>query len=228
MSKSNPSDLPLWVRDRDTFLKAASEDKTIDWRYVEEPDYSRQNKSFAREASFNFPKESLEAIVHNLVRNLDVETSYKKDPSQWLTIVNDKFNLKSNNSSPYTAEDLAERGTYNLLIEKNEHYDPSKEDYESGSQTFHTAFPNGFLWELTEILSPPPRVTFKLRHWGKFSGNYKNYFPTGEVIEVVGVSIVEIPEDYKLLSVEHFFDNSKFLNKLTKGCPMHSENQTED
>ena len=216
----------MWVRDRDSFLKAASEDMGIDWRYIEEPDYSRQNKSFAQESSFNFPEGSLEAIVHNLVRNLDVETSYKQDPNQWLTIVNDRFTVRSNNSSPYTAQDLAEQGTYNVLIEKNEHYDPSRETYESASSIFHTAFPDGFLWELIEILSPPPKVTFKWRHWGTFSGNYKNYSPTGERIEIVGISVAEITEDYKIVSLEHFFDNSSFLNKLIKGCPMHSDNQS--
>jgi len=228
MSDSKPSDLPLWVKDRKTFLQAASEDMKIDWRYVEEPDYTRQDRSFAKESTFNFPEGSLEAIVHNLVRNLDVETSYKKDPGQWLTIANERFKLKSNNGSVYTAKDLAERGTYNILIEKNEHYDPNKETYESGSAIFHTAFPNGFLWELIEILSPPPKITFKWRHWGTFSGNYKNIPPTGERIEIVGISVAEITEDYKLVAVEHFFDNSKFLTQLTKGCPMHAEKKTED
>jgi hypothetical protein len=49
-------------------------------------------------------------------------------------------------------------------------------------------------------------------------------------VEVVGVSIARVTEDLKIVSLEHFFDNSSFLEKLTKGslvtrgCPLHSQN----
>lgn len=81
--------------------------------------------------------------------------------------------------------------------------------------SFHTAFPNGFLWEITEVLAGPPNVTFKWRHWGTLNGPFKDRAPTGETIEVVGVSIARVNEDLKILSVEHFFDNSEFLKKLS-------------
>ena len=112
------------------------------------------------------------------------------------------------------------------MLNKTKYYDPKAETHQSGSKTFHNAFPDGFLWELIEILSPPPKVTFKWRHWGTFRGNFKKYAPTGETIEIVGVSIAHITEDLKILSLEHFFDNSMFLSELTKGCPLH--NKIED
>jgi hypothetical protein len=97
----------------------------------------------------------------------------------------------------------------------------SEEDFESSAHLFHNAFPNGFLWELIEVLAGPPNVTFKWRHWGNFSGPYKEHAPTGETVEIEGVSIARVNDDLKILSIEHFFDSGSFLNKLTTGCPFH-------
>ncbi len=62
---------------------------------------------------------------------------------------------------------------------------------------------------------------FKWRHWGTFKGSYKDYEPTGETIEIVGLSLARVTDDLKLESVEHFFDTNNFLGKLTSGqCPV--------
>jgi hypothetical protein len=48
-------------------------------------------------------------------------------------------------------------------------------------------------------------------------------------VEVVGMSIARVTEDLKIVSLEHFFDNNLFLEKLTKGekivtgCPFHAQ-----
>ncbi|MFN5991813.1 MAG: SnoaL-like polyketide cyclase, partial [Dolichospermum sp.] len=56
-----------------------------------------------------------------------------------------------------------------------------------------------------------------------FTGTYKDYAPTGETIEITGMSIARVTEDLKIESLEHFFDNNAFLQKLTAGgCPFHS------
>ena len=73
------------------------------------------------------------------------------------------------------------------------------------------------------MLSPPPNVVFKWRHWGQFKGDFKDFAPTGETIEIIGLSVACVTEELQIESVEHFFDNSTFLNKLTaSGCPFHS------
>ncbi|NER27197.1 MAG: ester cyclase [Symploca sp. SIO1C4] len=225
MSDLNPAELPLWVQDRDTVI---STEKDVEWRYQQPPDYSRQNEFFKKESQFNYPESSLEAIVHNLVRTFEMEASYKTNPEQWLSIVADKFQISTNGGPVFKAQDVVEQGTYNLFIGETKDYSPSAETFESSAQLFHTAFPNGFLWELTEILSGPPKVTFKWRHWGTFSGSYKDHTPTGETVEIFGVTIAKVTEDLKILSMEHFFDNSSFLSKLTKGCPFHAQNKTEE
>ena len=74
---------------------------------------------------------------------------------------------------------------------------------------------------MIEVVAGPPNVVFKWRHWGTITGAYKEHQPTGETIEVIGLSIAKVTEDLKIESVEHFFDTNNFLTKLTSGgCPV--------
>ncbi len=201
-------------------------DQGVQWREGKRPDYSHTNEFLKKESKFNHPEGSLEAIAQNLVRTFEMEASYKANPEQWLSIVADKFRMNTNGGPEYTAQDVADRGTYNLFLGETEHYCSTEETFDSSMEVFHKAFPNGFLWEMVEVFSGPPNVAFKWRHWGTFGGPFKDHAPTGETIEIVGVSIARVTEDLKIVSLEHFFDNSLFLNKLTAGCPFHSQNQT--
>ena len=220
MGSEKTTELPLWVQDRETVL---AHDERVEWRQGQRPDYSYTNQFLHQESKFNHPEGSLEAIAQNLVRTFEMEASHKTNPQQWLSIVTDKFTMSSNGGQQYTAEEVVKEGTYNLFISETDHYNPAAETFESSFELFHNAFPNGFLWELTEVLSGPPNVTFKWRHWGTFTGTYKNYDPTGETIEITGMSIARVTEDLKIESLEHYFDNNAFLQKLTAGgCPFHS------
>ena len=210
------AELPLWVQDRNTVI---NDSEGVSWRSGEKPNYSYTDQFLKKESQYNHSPESLEAITQNLVRTFEMEASHKEDVNQWLSIVIDKFQMSSNGGPAYTAQDVAEQGTYNLFIDKSERYDPS--DLNSSVELFHKAFKNGFLWEVTEVLSGPPSIAFKWRHWGEFNGAYKDYQPTGKIIEVVGMSIAKVTEDLKIISVEHYFDNDSFLNNLTTGCPLH-------
>ena len=109
-------------------------------------------------------------------------------------------------------------------MSQNQYYNPKEETFESSSEVFNTVFPEGFLWEVIEVLSGPPNVTFKWRHWGTFKGNFKEHKPTGKTIEIIGISLARLTEDLKILSIEHYFDNSKFIKDLTAGsCPFNSQ-----
>ncbi len=218
MNTEQSTNQPLWIQDRDTVL---SNDANVEWRYQTRPDYSYTNKFLKKDSKYNHLEGSLEAIVQNLVRTFEMEASYKTNPQQWLSIVAEKFHMTTNGGTAYTAQDVADVGTYNLFLGDTEHYKSTAETFESSAKIFHEAFPDGFLWELTEILSGPPNVTFKWRHWGNFSGPYKEHAPTGETVEVVGVSIARVSEDLKIVDLEHFFDSGSFLDKLATGCPFH-------
>jgi SnoaL-like polyketide cyclase len=221
---------PLWIQDRDTVIAESLDDQ---WRYNDSPDYTRTNTFLKKESQYNHPNGSLEGIVQNLVRAFEMEASFKMNPQQWVSVVADKFRMSTNGGPAYTASDIVQEGTYNLFITKTEHYDPKVEDFESSAHLFHNAFPEGFVWEVVEVFSGPPNVTFKWRHWGTFTGAYKDFEPTGETIEVIGMSVARVSDDLKIESVEHYFDTNAFLEKLTSGqnktgdklntgCPIHS------
>ena len=219
MSSTESAELPLWVQDREEVI---AEDTEVTWR-SQRPDYSYINQFRKQQSQCNHAEGSLNAIAHNLVRTFEMEATHKTNPQQWLSVVSDKFFMSTNGGKQYTAQDVIDAGTYNLFLGDTEHYRSSQENFDSSYQLFHTAFPEGFHWELIEVLSPPPNVVFKWRHWGEFKGNFKNFAPTGETIEIIGLSVACVTAELKIESVEHFFDNSTFLNKLTaSGCPFHS------
>ncbi|KST62744.1 ester cyclase [Mastigocoleus testarum] len=218
MTIREPNDLHLWVQDRDTVLEYSD---NVEWRYDEKPDYSRSNARLAEESTRNHPQYSLEDLVQNLVRTFDIEANFKTNPQQWISVVNDEFRMSTNGGKDHTVPDLIESGTYKALIGDTTHYKASEEDFESSTNLFHTAFPDGFLWEVLEVYSEPPNITFKWRHWGHFTGSYKDYLPTGETIEIIGMSVVRVTDDLKIISLEHFYDNTKFLDSLTSvGKPL--------
>lgn len=226
MGATESTNSPLWIQDRDVVIANSGSD--VEWRYQGPPDYSHTNEFLERERQHNHLEGSLEAIVQNLVRTFEMEASHKNNPSEWISIVAEKFRMSTNGGKAYTAEDVAEAGTYNLFLGETPHYSAKEETFDSSAKLFHTTFENGFLWELIEVLSGPPNVTFKWRHWGTFNGSYKDYVGTGETVEIVGISIARVNDDLKILSLEHYFDNSSFLEQLTKGekqstgCPFHS------
>ncbi|MBW4594067.1 MAG: ester cyclase [Brasilonema angustatum HA4187-MV1] len=231
MSATQSNNTPVWIQDRDTVI---AHSRDAQWRYQTPPDYSRSKENLAKQSTYNHVEGSLEAIVQNLVRTFEMEASFKTNPQQWLSVVNEQFRMSSNGGPVYTASDVVEGGTYNLFISDTEEYKASEETFESSANLFQTAFPQGFLWEVLEVFSGPPNVTFKWRHWGTFNGSYKDYTPTGETVEVIGMSLARVTDDLKVLSIEHYFDNSLFLKKLTNGqkqttvqqqeggCPFHS------
>ncbi|MBW4617683.1 MAG: SnoaL-like polyketide cyclase [Desmonostoc vinosum HA7617-LM4] len=218
------NNLPLWVQDRDEVIAASTTD--TQWRYQTPPDYSRSKENLAQESIHNHLEGTLEAIVQNLVRTFEMEVSFKTDPKQWLSIVNDKFRVSTNGGVEYTAADLAAQGTYNLFMADSEHYKALTESFESSAKIFHTTFTKGFPWEVLEVFSGPPNVTFKWRHWGHFDGAYKDYAATKEIVEIIGMSVARVTEDLKIISLEHYFDNTLFLEKLTaSGKQTDTENQ---
>jgi hypothetical protein len=224
MNPIDISKLHLWVQDRDTVLEYSHH---IDWRYGQKPDYTRSNEKLAAESTRNHPENSLERLVQNLVRTFDIEANFKTNPAQWLSVVQDKFRMSTNGGYGYTITDLISSGTYKLLIGNTKHYKASEENFETSTNLFHTAFPDGFLWEVLEVYSTPPSIIFKWRHWGDFNGAYKDYAPTGETIEIIGTSVVHVNDDLKIIGLEHYYDNTKFLEKLTSGGKLTKNDQQQ-
>lgn len=71
-------------------------------------------------------------------------------------------------------------------------YNPDEETYESSQSAFKQVFPRGFAFEILQVYSGPPVIAYKFRHWGYFEGSFKQYAPTGDLVELFGISIVEV------------------------------------
>ncbi|MCB2263017.1 MAG: ester cyclase [Candidatus Thiosymbion ectosymbiont of Robbea hypermnestra] len=221
------NETPIQIQDRETVLDS---DSAIVWRYGKRPDYSKTDRTLRAQARNNHPKGSLEDVVQNLVRTFEVEATYKLKPEQWTSIVLDEFRMVTNNCEEYTAEDIVAHGTYNLFLGESEVYSSKAETFESSNELFKSTFPTGFIWEVEEVYSGPPKVVFKWRHWGKFEGPFKGHQPTEKIVEITGISIADVTEDLKIRRVEHFFDTRNFLGDLTSGdkCPFVGGTKTSE
>ncbi|WNG37472.1 ester cyclase [Archangium violaceum] len=209
---------PLWLQGRDAVVE---NDEGVKWRHGR-PDYHLTRITVGKERTRHFPEKSLEMVVEDLVRVFEMEVSHKADPSQWVSVVLDKFRNRTNGGPWHTGQDIAARGSYNLFLGDTPYYKASEETFDSSHEVFHTAFPDGFFWEVLEVYSPPPVVSFKWRHWGNFTGPYKGQQPTGKRVEIFGMSVARVAEDLRLVEVEHYYDNSLFLSQIATGCPVHA------
>ncbi|MFG3256103.1 ester cyclase [Streptomyces sp. NPDC048172] len=210
------SETPLWLQGREAVIAATDPSA---WR-EKAPDYHLSHVVMPRERTTQHAPDQLEAIVESIVQVFEMEVSHKKDPATWVSMVTETFRTRINGGEWASAADIAEQGSYNVLIGDSAFYRREDESFASQHHVFHTAFPNGFFWEVQEVLSPPPVVTFKWRHWGDFTGAYKGFAPSGERIEMYGMSVAKVSDDLRLEEVEHFYDPNAFLSTLTGGCPV--------
>lgn len=117
---------------------------------------------------------SLPNLVENLVKNWEVEASFKPEIEDWRTIDRPNYTFAINGGPPQTAEHMLKVGTYNAIIAPNDFYDPTKSDFASSHKTFKRMMPT-FAWEVLEVYSGPPVVVFKWRHWGVMKNDYVGF-----------------------------------------------------
>ena len=165
------AETPLWLQGRAAVVDAADPD---DWRDGV-PDYEHSHTVMPGQRTSQFAADSLEAIVERIVQVFEMEVSHKHDPATWVSMVTDRFRTNVNGGPWANATDIAEIGSYNILIGDSVFYRTGQESFESSHEVFHQAFPEGFFWEVLQVLSPPPVVTFKWRHWGTFEGEYHGF-----------------------------------------------------
>ena len=117
---------------------------------------------------------SLPELVQNLVKNWEVEASFKTSLSDWRTIDHANYSFAINSSAPQTGEHMLKLGTYNAIISPNEYYSPEYSDFASSHKTFKRMMPT-FAWEVLEVYSGPPTVSFRWRHWGVMKNDYVGF-----------------------------------------------------
>lgn len=117
------------------------------------------------------PAASLPDLVEKLVKNWEIEASYKPNLSDWRTIDRPSYSFSVNGGPPQSAEHMLEVGTYNAIIEPSEWYCPARSSFDASHKTFKRMMPT-FAWEVLEVWSGPPKVAFKWRHWGEMKADY--------------------------------------------------------
>ncbi|WAQ93879.1 PRPX-like protein, partial [Mya arenaria] len=160
----------------------------ITWRH-EKPNYDDINRKYMKEKQRNHAEGSLEKTVENLVKTWEMESSHKMDEKK------------------FTLEDNIKLGNYNILMADSPLYDASITNQQS-HDIFRTALPGGFAWEVLDVYSGPPDVSFTWRHWGNWEGHYNEVPPTGENIEMIGHCVARVTDQLKIQSIDHLSANS--------------------
>lgn len=114
--------------------------------------------------------------MSNLVKNWEIEASFKTDYKDWRTIDQSNYTFSLNGGRNIPGEEMTRIGTYNALLTKSELYDPSTNNFEDSHRTFKRMMPT-FAWEVIEVYSGPPTVAFKWRHWGVMKNDYVGFNP---------------------------------------------------
>ncbi|GLU07049.1 hypothetical protein SLE2022_240270 [Rubroshorea leprosula] len=200
-------------------------EKNTKWRYGAPPNYDVVNKLFEEGRTKIWPPGSLEEKVQNLVKTWEMEMFHKTCFYDYKTVADLKTYTSSvNGRKPLTLEEKRKiGGGYNnfmqtSLPEKLRGYNPAEETVDSAHVAFTTAFPRGFALEVLQVYSGPPVIVYKFRHWAYMEGPFKGHAPTGELVEVFGMSIFHVDEDMKVLKVEFFLDRGELLGGLMKGA----------
>ncbi|KAK3087874.1 hypothetical protein FSP39_011812 [Pinctada imbricata] len=132
----------------------------------------------------------------------------------WKSIAPD-FYIQVNGGPKFNADDNVTKGNYNMFLEGSPLYDVCKESNASSHEMFKKAFPEGFAWELLELMSGPPRASFTWRHWAKWTGDFNGVKGTGETLEMIGSCVVEVDSKLKIKSIDVYYDPNIVMAKLT-------------
>ena len=113
-------------------------------------------------------------------------------------------------------------GTYNAIIAPNEYYSPDYSDFASSHKTFKRMMPT-FAWEVLEVYSGPPTVSFRWRHWGVMKNDYVGINNKGEKvtakahggpIDIQGVTVATVNDKVQLQSVRTWFDPMDMFRQI--------------
>ncbi|KAL7463033.1 hypothetical protein ACHAXS_003403 [Conticribra weissflogii] len=196
------------------------DDPSIIWKEGK-PDYTIANLHYFLGKTKNHAPGSLEMAVENLVKTWEMEATHKEF-YQWTTVDKDNYQVQANGGKIFSAEEASWVGNYNWLLSacEKDMYDASKETFESSHGKFRFAFPEGFPWEVLEVLAGPPKVVFTWRHWAVFSGEYCGHRGSGETVTMTGIGMAEMSDEMKIQKLEIYFDPNGFMETLTgkKDC----------
>ncbi|KAI1133976.1 hypothetical protein F5Y05DRAFT_417641 [Hypoxylon sp. FL0543] len=212
------SAVPDFMSDPNAVLK----DIDAQWRNTNPPDYTRTRKFYSETRQCNHQAGSLPELVENLVKNWEIEASFKTRLSDWRTIDPETFTFTVNDSEPCSAEHMLRVGTYNAIVSPCEYYDPNHSDFAASHKTFKRMMP-AFAWEVLEVHSGPPVVSFKWRHWGEMKNDYVGRNSVGEkvtvkangqLIDIQGVTVATLNSNFQVTGLKTYFDSNEMFRQI--------------
>ena len=201
-------------------------DGDINWRDGKKPDYTVADLQYFLGKTKNHAKGSLEETVENMVKTWEMEATHKLF-EQWTTVDHGSYTVQANGGKVWTATESSWVGNYNWLLSTCDKslYDNSEETFDSSHGKFRYAFPEGFPWEVLEVLSPPPKVFFSWRHWANFAGDYKGHHGNGQMINMTGFGLITLSDAMKVTNLQIFYDPDPFLKVLKGELPPSALNE---
>jgi len=188
------------------------------WRFGK-PNYATVNKFYFENRVMKHPEGSLESVVTKIVKNWEVESHHIADPNQWKTMDTPSFKIAVNGGKTANAQLMAEEGPYNLLMGESPMYSSKQNTFETSNQLWSRTFPEGFAWECIEVLSGPPTVTFRWRHFGVFSGEFVDksgciHKGNGQLVSVLGLCIAKVTDELKVTSLDVYYNPEDLIRPL--------------
>ncbi|KAB8235918.1 uncharacterized protein BDW43DRAFT_15859 [Aspergillus alliaceus] len=212
--------LPDYVLDPDAVLK----DTEAAWRHGQPPNYSKTREFYEKTKTMTHEAGSLPDLVEKLVKNWEIEASFKTSLADWRTIDQKKYTFSLNGGTPQSGEHMLQVGTYNALLTASSYYDPAHNDFETSHKAFKRMMPT-FAWEVKEVYSGPPTVIFKWRHWGNMANDYVGYNDRGEkvsvkahggLIDIQGIVIAKVNDKLELESIDVWYDPMDMFRQIAR------------
>ncbi|KAL4878479.1 hypothetical protein BJY04DRAFT_221200 [Aspergillus karnatakaensis] len=195
------------------------------WRHGKPPSYTKTRDYYEKTKTMTHEASSLPDLVSNLVKNWEIEASYKTSLSDWRTIDQSSYTFSLNGGPEQSGEHMLAVGTYNALISANKYYDPEQNNFEDSHKSFKRMI-ESFAWEVKEVYSGPPVVVFRWRHWGVMRGDYRGVNEDGEtvrikahgeVIDIEGIVVAKVNEKLQLQKIDVWFDPMDMFRQIAKG-----------
>ena len=175
---------------------------------------------------------SLPDLVQNLVKNWEIEASFKTKLSEWKTISPEEYSFSINGRAPQSGEEMLRVGTYNAIIQPgNEFYSPQNSDFAQSHKTFKRMMPT-FAWEVLDVIGAPPVVGIKWRHWGVMKDDYTGFNDKGErvtakahggLIELLGTTWAWVDDQVRVKKLETWFDPLEMFRQIAPNGIINKE-----
>lgn len=221
---------PDYATDPDAVLK-----DDVKWRFGRPPSYAKTREFYAQGGkrpyrqltpgkSRSHEPGSLPSIVENIVKNWEIEASYKPDLSDWRTIDQSCYTFSLNGGPPNTGEIMTKVGTYNALLSASQFYDPAHNNFTASHKTFKRMMPV-FAWEVLEVYSGPPDVAFRWRHWGEMKNDYVGINRDGKkvrvkahggILSIEGMLVAKVNDKLQIQHIDTWYDPMALFDEVMK------------